>query len=90
MRVLLRNRRTQRYYVGHSAKAGFGDSWAAKPQPLDFGNVPNAAKFTLEKRLPDMEIVLHYDLCEGEVALPVLPEWCLIDERGRRPVSKPA
>ncbi len=85
MRVLLRNRRTRHFYAAHSPSLRGNGSGAAKPQALDFGNVRNAAKFTLERRLPDMEIVLRYDSCEGEVALPVLPEWCLIGERALGP-----
>ena len=87
MRVLLRNRRTRRYYVGHSPNNGSNDPPSADPHGLDFGTVPTAARFTLEEHLPDMEIVLSYDSCGCEIALPVLPEWCLFDERALHPVS---
>ena len=80
MRVLLRNCRTKMYYVGQSPHAGLNESGAGSWQALDFGNVRSAVKFTLEEDLPDMEIVLRYDSCDAEIALPVLHEWCLIDE----------
>jgi len=80
MRVLLRNRRTRLYYAG-SRRPGAG-----LDQALDFGDVPGATKFALEQRLQDMEIVLRYDTCGGEVPLPVLPEWCLFDKQALRPV----
>ena len=90
MRVLLRNRRTRLYYAGHTANTGLNDSATTDPQALDFGDVRSAAKFSLEEHLTDMEIVLHYDSCDGEIALPVLPEWCLFEERSMRPVTAPA
>ena len=86
MRVLLRNRRTHLYYLRHSPNPRLQDSNAPNLKPLDFGTVPSAAKFTLEEHLLEMEIVLRYDECDAEVALPVLPEWCLLDERAMRPV----
>ena len=36
-----------------------------------------------------MEIILRYDSFDGEIALPVLAEWCLFDERALRPVADP-
>jgi hypothetical protein len=57
---------------------------------LDFGNVHKATRFILEERLADMDIILRYDSCDGEVRLPVLPEWCLLEERALRPITDPA
>jgi hypothetical protein len=84
MRVLLRSRRTKLYYFG------LRQMGAAHERALDFGNVPGAAKFSFEEKLPDMEIILRYDSCDGEIPLPVLPEWCLFGERALRPVAEPA
>lgn len=84
MRVLLRSRRTKLYYFGLKQLG------AAHQRALDFGNVPGAAKFSFEEKLPDMEIILRYDSCDGEIPLPVLPEWCLFEERALRPVADPA
>ena len=36
-----------------------------------------------------MEIILRSDSFDGEIALPVLAEWCLFDERALRPVADP-
>jgi hypothetical protein len=82
MRVLLRNKRTKLYYVGRDR------SGQSQTDALDFGQVSKATRFTLEQKLPDMEIVVRYDACQGEVPLPVLPEWCTLDERCR--TSAPA
>jgi hypothetical protein len=84
MRVLLRSSRTRRYYIG------LNQSSAQHEEALDFGNVGSAAKFTFEERLADMEIILRYDLCDGQISLPVLAEWCLFEERALRPVMHPA
>ena len=83
MRVLLRNRRTTRYYVGPN-EPGTGQERA-----VDFGNVGSAARFTLEEKLPDMEIILRYDLCDSEISLPVLAEWFLSEERALRSGADP-
>ena len=90
MRVLLRNRRTHLFYAGQNANSGVDVSAPMSPEALDFGDVGSAAKFSLEQHLGDMEIVLRYDSCEGEISLPVLAEWCLLDERALRPVNEPA
>lgn len=83
MRVLLRNRRTRLYYVALN-------QWGVEHErALDFGNVASAARFTFEEKLPEMEIILRYDACDGEIQLPVLPEWCLFEERALRPVRGP-
>jgi len=56
---------------------------------LDLGSIRIAARVTLEEKLPDMEIILRSDSFDGEIALPVLAEWCLFDERALRPVADP-
>jgi hypothetical protein len=83
MRVLLRNRLTERYYGGANR------SDAEHEGAVDFGKVSNAARFAFSEKLPDMEIILHYDSCGAEIGLPVLAEWCLFDERALRPVAEP-
>jgi hypothetical protein len=84
MRVLLRSRRTKLYYIG------LNQSGLEHQGALDFGNVRNAARFTFEEKLPDMEIILRYDSCDSQIPLPVLAEWCLFEERALRPVTEPA
>lgn len=78
MRILLRNHLTGLYYVG------LNHIGREHERGLDFGNVRSAAKFTFEEKLPDMEIILRYDSCDGEIPLPVLAEWCLFEERALR------
>jgi hypothetical protein len=81
MRVLLRNRRTKRYHAGPNELEDEDE------RGVDFGTVRSAAKFALEEKLVDMEIILRYDSCGGEIALPVLAEWCLLEERALRPAG---
>jgi hypothetical protein len=83
MKVLLRNRRTKLYYLGHNQLG------VKHEQAVDFGNIPRAATFTLQEELPDMEIVLRYESCDGEVPLPVLPDWGLLEKGALRP-AKPS
>ncbi len=91
MRILLRHRHSGLYYTGHvHTQTGPAPTSPDHEQALDFANVQNAARFALEQHLRDMEIILRYDACNGEVPLPVLPEWCLFEERALRPLSEPA
>ena len=83
MRVLLRGRQTRLYYIGRN------QSGVEHERALDFGNVRSATKFTFDVKLPDMEIILRYDSCDAEIGLPVLPEWCLLDERALGPATDP-
>jgi hypothetical protein len=84
MRVLLRNRQTKLYYVGPRQLD------TRQEQAVDFGSVSSAAKFAGDEKLRDMEIILRFDSCGGEIPLPVLPEWCLFEERALRPAADPA
>ena len=79
MKVLLRNRRTKLFYVGRNR------SCLKHDQALDFSNIPQAAEFTLQERLLDMEIVLRYEACDGEVTLPVLADWRSFEKGVLRP-----
>lgn len=81
MRVLLHNCRKKLYYCG-SRQLGVEPERA-----LDFGTIPDAARFAFEEKLPDMGIVLRDDSCGAEIPLPVLPEWCLFEERALRLVA---
>jgi hypothetical protein len=84
MRVLLRNHRSRLYYVTFN-------QWGVEhEQAFDFGNLASAARFTFEEKLAEMEIILRYDACDGEIRLPVLREWSLFEERALRPVRDPA
>jgi hypothetical protein len=70
MRVLLRSRKTKLYYAGGN-QVGLSHE-----QAFDFGNLPGAAAFAVRENPSGMEIVLRYDTCDGEVAVPILQEWC--------------
>ena len=74
MRVFLRSRQT-RHYCGSS------NGWAvAMAQALVFGSVRQAARFAFDEKVAGAEIVMKSDFQEQEVALPLLPEWCDLDE----------
>jgi hypothetical protein len=74
MRVFLRNRKTRLYCTG-------SNEWAdSEGQALDFASVPQAARFAFDEDLPEAEIVLKFHILPEEVALPVLPEWCNLDQ----------
>jgi hypothetical protein len=69
MRVFLRNKTTRLYCAG-------SNGWAAtEGQALAFRSVHQAARFALDEKVPQAEIILKYDLLAEEVAVPVLPEW---------------
>jgi hypothetical protein len=70
MRVLLRNTKTRLYCADSNGWA------AAAGQALDFTSVPHAARFALDGRLPELEIVVRYDSLAEEITVPLLPEWC--------------
>lgn len=70
MRVLLRNKKTRLYSTE-------SNGWAAiVGQAFDFTSVPHAARFALDKRLPEIEIVLKCDTLPDEVVMQVIPEYC--------------
>ena len=76
MRVLLRNKQTRLYCAS-------SNGWtSATAQAILFTSVRQAARFALEERVPEAEIVVRCDLLEQEVALPLLPEWCDVHELG--------
>ena len=74
MRFLLRNKQTRRYYAAHNEWAG------TVAQALLFGSVPQAARFAFVEKVPQAEIVVRSDLLDQEVALPLLSEWCNLDQ----------
>jgi hypothetical protein len=74
MRVYLRNRESRLYYAA-------SNGWAvAITQALVFRSVRQAARFAIDEKVPEVEIVLRSDLLEVEVTLPLLPEWCDLAE----------
>jgi hypothetical protein len=76
MRVFLRNRQTRRYCAS-------SNGWVvAIAQALVFNSVRKAARFAFDEKVPEAEIVVRSDLVEQEVALPLRPEWCELDEPG--------
>ncbi len=85
----MRHRQSSLYYAGPSqTEPAPNHTTPDHERALDFASVRNAARFALEQHLTDMEIILRYDARNGEVALPVLPEWCLFEERALRPLSE--
>ena len=86
MRIILKRKRkrTGQYYRDATQFANDpGDA-------LCFVSVPAAAEFALSKQLPEAEIVLRWDSLGHEVPLPVLREWCELDENHRRAVTDPS
>ena len=74
MRVYLRNRQTRLYCAA-------SNGWAvAITQALLFSNVRQAARFAFDKQVPEAEIVMRSDLVEQEITLPLLPQWCELQE----------
>ena len=77
MRVILKRKRTGLYYRD-------ANQFATDPgEARDFASVPAAAEFALTEQLPEAEIVLRWDSLAHEVPLPVLREWCELDENHR-------
>ena len=77
MRVLLKRKKTGRYYRGPN-------QFASEPgEALDFASIPAAARFALTEHLAEVEIALRSDYLAQEVPLPVLREWCELDENHR-------
>lgn len=75
MRVLLKIK--GQYYRGANQEGGLSD------EPVEFASVAAATRFALQERLPDVEIALRCDYVDREVGMPVLREWCELDERQR-------
>lgn len=90
MRVHLQHRRKRLYYAGQDFPLVESDG------AMTFASVGAAAKVALEKRLTEMQIVLHYTVAPCEISLPVLPEWSNFDRTaephgaaaGNRPAVK--
>lgn len=49
-------------------------------QALVFNSVRQAARFAFDEKVPQAEIVMRSQLLEQEITLPLLPEWCDLDE----------
>jgi len=73
MQVLLRDTTSRLYYAGQN-------SWTLDPSDaLDFGQIDDAVRSALERRL-SAQVVLNYVSPPCQLALPVLAEW-LSDDR---------
>ena len=75
MRVFVRNKQTRLYRAASNKWA------AASGEALPFASVRHAARFAFDEKVPEAELVVRYDLLEQEVVVPLLPEWCHLDER---------
>jgi hypothetical protein len=74
MKVFLRNKRTRLYRAA-------SNEWAtATTQALLFPSVCHAARFAFDEKVPEAEIVLRCDLLDHEIPLPLMPEWCDLEE----------
>ena len=70
MRVFLRNKRTRLYCAA-------SNTWAAAcTEALPFTNLQQAARFALDEKVSEAEIILRCDLLDQEVAMPLLAEYC--------------
>jgi hypothetical protein len=75
MKVFLRNKQTRLYRAA-------SNEWAAAiAQALIFTSVRQAARFAFDQKVPEAEIVVRCDVLQQEVPLPLLPEWCDLDEQ---------
>jgi hypothetical protein len=75
MRVFLRNRQTHLYCAARN-------EWTvALAQALLFNSLPEAARFAFHHELSEAEIVVRYEVLDQEVTVPLLPEWCDLDQR---------
>ena len=75
MRVYLKTR--GHYYRGPN-HAG-----ASSDEAVEFGSVAAATQCALTEHLPDAEIALRSDYLDHEIGMPVLREWCELDENQR-------
>ena len=74
MRVFVRNKQTRLYRAA-------SNRWAvASEEALPFTSVRHVARFAFDEKVPEAEIVVRYDLLEQEVVVPLLREWCHLDE----------
>jgi hypothetical protein len=76
MRVFVRNKQTRLYCAASNGWA------AAMTHALPFTSVRHAARFAFDEKVPEAEIVVRCDLLEQEIAMPLLREWCDLDEPG--------
>ncbi len=83
MRVLLKSKRTRRYYSEASQRGT--ESSAAQ----DFGTVGAATEFALAQQLQEMQIALWWDLLQHEILLPVLREWREFEAKSAAADQKP-
>ena len=74
MRVFVRNKQTRLYCAASNGWA------AAMTQALPFTSVRHAARFAFDQKVPEAELVVRCDVLEQEVPLPLLPEWCDLDD----------
>jgi hypothetical protein len=77
MRVLLKSKQTGLYYRDGDRPAAESDAGR------DFATVRAATEFAVAQRLRAMEIALRYDYLNCEIPLPVLQEWCELDDSQR-------
>jgi hypothetical protein len=65
MKVLLRNTKTNLYFVGIN-------QWTDDPnQARDFGRVEDAIRLDREEQMTDMEVILRCDDPYGDLVLPL-------------------
>ena len=75
MRVFLKTRGA--YY------RGLNQAGALANEAVEFESVATATQFALKEHLPEAEIALRCDYLDREIGLPVLREWCELEEKQR-------
>jgi hypothetical protein len=75
MKVFLQDLATRHYCAGAGA-------WVEElPHAVDFGTLTSATEFALAEHLPQTQIVLAFRGLPHHVPVPVLPEWCTLENR---------
>ena len=75
MRVYLKTK--GHYYRGPNPAGASPDG------AVEFGSVAAATQCALKEDLPDAVIALKSDYLDREIGIPVLREWCELDENHR-------
>jgi hypothetical protein len=63
--------------------ASFKDAGGLASEAVEFESVATATQFALREHLPEAEIALRCDCLDREIGMPVLREWCDLEERQR-------
>lgn len=73
MRVFLKTRGV--YYRGANAAGSLAR------EAVEFASIATATEFALREHLPEAEIAVRCDYLDREIEIPVLHEWCELEEQ---------